>query len=123
MVRPAESVHQNDWLTVEEVAKAYRLSRDAVYKRIRSHAWDGFVTRFGRTLVRRDGLEEWLAAGGDQCRTDFAGRGPGVASTGAPSSRRQRARPTSDRRSVSAKSKLERLQSVGTAMPRFRAIR
>ena len=124
MTSPAQNDPDNNWLTVDEVAKLYRISRDMVYKRIRAHAWDGFITHFGRTLVSRAGLAEWLAAGGDQqCRTDFVGQGPGVANTGARSSRPRKATPSSDRRSASAKSKLEQLQSGGTAMRRFREIK
>lgn len=56
----------DEWLTVDAVAKLYGLSKHAVYRRVRSGAWDSFVSHFGRTIINREGLANWLRAGGDK---------------------------------------------------------
>jgi hypothetical protein len=65
VAEPAERIAAA-WLTVEQVASRFELSRHAIYRRIRAGEWDGFISKLGRTLVRLDGLEDWLRAGGDR---------------------------------------------------------
>ena len=113
----------SDWLTVVQVAERFGLSRDAVYRRIREGKWDSFVTRFGRTLIDPEGLEQWLRTGGDRCRSDSDRRDQGAASIGRRSSQRRAARPSSVQPAASARQRLEQLLPGGTERQRIREIK
>jgi len=51
-------------LSVARVVAEYGIPRSTVYEHIKSGAWDGFVSKVGKTYVLRDGLETWIANGG-----------------------------------------------------------
>jgi hypothetical protein len=56
-------------LTVEQVVERYGFDKTSVYRRLHTEAWAPFVTKLGTYRVIREGLEDWIARGGDLCRT------------------------------------------------------